>query len=215
MSQDRERNGENQPALLHVQLSIRTFPRSNPPYHLEIHVNLTRRSLALVAVGLGAVGALGLTACGDDDDVTATPAAESPAESPTDPYGGSDAAVPAGSSDAVTTADTPLGTILVDTGGNTLYAFVPDDKGPSTCVDECLAAWPALAGPVIGDGAVDSSLFGTAARPDDGSEQATYNDWPLYYYGGDADPGDTNGQGVNDVWFVVGADGALVRTAAG
>ena len=68
---------------------------------------------------------------------------------------------------------------------------------------------------MIGDGAVDGSLFGTAARPDDGSEQATYNDWPLYHYAGDAEPGDTNGQGVNDVWFVVGADGSLVRTVAG
>jgi predicted lipoprotein with Yx(FWY)xxD motif len=174
-------------------------------------VNLTRRSLALVAVGLGAVGTLGLTACGDDYGATAAPPAESPSS---DPYGGSDAAVLAGSSDAVTTADTPLGTILVDTGGNTLYAFVPDDKGPSTCVDECLAAWPALAGPVIGDGAVDSSLFGTAVRPDDGSEQATYNDWPLYYFGGDAEPGDTNGQGLSDIWFVVAADGSLVRNVA-
>ena len=93
-------------------------------------MNLMRRSLALVAVGLGAVGALGLTACGDDDDATATatPPAESPAESPADPYGGSDAAVPAGSSEAVTTADTPLGTILVDAGGNTLYAFVPTTR---------------------------------------------------------------------------------------
>jgi predicted lipoprotein with Yx(FWY)xxD motif len=181
-------------------------------------VNLARRSLAL-AVGLGAIGTLGLTACGDDDDDTTTPPAETPAEpaaeTPADPYGGSDAAVPAGGSDAVTTAESELGTILVDTGGNTLYAFVPDDKGPSTCVDQCLATWPALAGPVNADGALDSSLIGTAARPDDGSEQATYNDWPLYHFSGDAAPGDTNGQGVNDVWFVVGADGALIRTIAG
>ena len=181
-------------------------------------MNLTRRSLAL-AVGLGAVGTFGLTACGDDDDTTTTPPAESSvepaAEAPADPYGGSDAAVPAGSGEAVTTADTPLGTILVDAAGNTLYAFVPDDKGPSTCVDQCLAMWPAHAGPVIADGALDSSLIGTAARPDDGSEQATYNNWPLYHFSGDTEPGDTNGQGVNDVWFVVGADGALIRTIAG
>jgi predicted lipoprotein with Yx(FWY)xxD motif len=35
----------------------------------------------------------------------------------------------------------------------------------------------------------------------------TYNNWPLYHFAGDSAPGDTNGQGLNDVWFVVGADG--------
>lgn len=42
----------------------------------------------------------------------------------------------------------------------------------------------------------------------------SYNDWPLYYYAEDSEPGDTNGQGIGDIWFVVGADGQLVRDAA-
>jgi hypothetical protein len=33
---------------------------------------------------------------------------------------------------------------------------------------------------------------------------------PLYYWVGDAQPGDTNGQGVNEVWYVVSVDGEVV-----
>ena len=91
----------------------------------------------------------------------------------------------------------------------TLYVFLPDDAGPSICMDQCLAAWPALAGPATaGDGA-DESLLGTAAC-DDGSEQATYNGWPLYYFAQDEAPGDVNGQGVGDNWYVVDASGEMI-----
>ena len=44
----------------------------------------------------------------------------------------------------------------------------------------------------------------------DGSTQVTLNGWPLYYYVGDAAAGDTTGQAVNDVWWVVGADGVKI-----
>ncbi len=72
------------------------------------------------------------------------------------------------------------GTILVDGEGMTLYMFVPDAQGPSTCEDDCLAAWPALTGPATAGEGVDEALLGTATRPDDGTEQVTYNGWPLY-----------------------------------
>jgi predicted lipoprotein with Yx(FWY)xxD motif len=48
----------------------------------------------------------------------------------------------------------------------------------------------------------------------DGSNQVTYAGKPLYHFAGDAKPGDTNGQGVGKVWFVVGADGELVKAAS-
>jgi predicted lipoprotein with Yx(FWY)xxD motif len=59
---------------------------------------------------------------------------------------------------------------------------------------------------VAGDG-VDAGLLGSAPR-NDGIEQATYNGWPLYYFVNDAVPGDVNGQGVNDVWYVLDAAGS-------
>ena len=35
------------------------------------------------------------------------------------------------------------------------------------------------------------------------THQVAYNDIPLYYYAGDEQPGDINGQGVGGVWFIV------------
>ena len=36
----------------------------------------------------------------------------------------------------------------------------------------------------------------------DGGKQVAYNGRPLYFFAGDTAPGDTKGQGLNDVWFV-------------
>ena len=92
----------------------------------------------------------------------------------------------------------------------TLYMFVPDNQGPSTCVGECLAAWPALAGPATAGDGVDASKLGTAARPD-GTQQATYGGWPLYTFIQDAAPGDVNGQDSGEKWYVIGADGVPIK----
>lgn len=110
----------------------------------------------------------------------------------------------------LTTADSDLGTILVDDAGNTLYLFVPDAQGDSTCYDDCEANWPPFAGEVSAGEGVDDSLLGTTERTD-GTVQATYNGWPLYYFAADAAPGDTNGQGINDVWWVVDAEGNAIE----
>lgn len=112
----------------------------------------------------------------------------------------------------VAVADTSLGEILVDAEGMTLYMFDPDEQGESTCYDDCATAWPPLVveeDPVAGEGA-DESLLGTVER-DDGAMQVTYNDWPLYYWQQDTEAGDTTGQAVNDVWWVVGPDGEPIR----
>jgi len=102
-----------------------------------------------------------------------------------------------------------LGEILVDADGNTLYLFVPDNQGDSTCYDGCEANWPIVAElSSVGDG-LDDGLLGAIERTT-GDTQASYNGWPLYYFINDAGAGDTNGQGVNDVWFVLDADGNAV-----
>lgn len=114
----------------------------------------------------------------------------------------------------VSVVDSDLGSILADADGKTLYLFEADTDGASTCYDDCAATWPALVGeaPTGGDG-VDASLLGTTQR-DDGSMQVTYAGHPLYYYAPDDAAGDVTGQGVNDVWFVVGPDGAAVTKEA-
>lgn len=115
---------------------------------------------------------------------------------------------------AVKASDTELGTILTDQTGRTLYAFTSDKGNTSSCSDSaCIATWPALAGtkaPVAGSG-IKASMLGTTKRAE-GTTQATYNGWPLYYYAADAQPGDTDGQGVDGEWFVVNAaDGTQLR----
>ena len=42
----------------------------------------------------------------------------------------------------------------------------------------------------------------------------TYNDWPLYYFAQDSAPGDVNGQGVGDVWYLLSPDGEPIEESA-
>lgn len=117
-----------------------------------------------------------------------------------------------GTGPVVSVTDTSLGPILVDSEGMTLYLFTQDSPDTSVCFDECLAAWPILEGePTAGEGA-DESLLGSFTR-EDGTVHATYAGWPLYYFTQDQAPGDLTGQAVNDVWWVVDADGAAVTGA--
>ena len=104
-----------------------------------------------------------------------------------------------------------LGQILTDAGGYTLYLFTNDEQwaGTSTCEGDCLAAWPAVGEITAPSGALDADLIGSIERSD-GSIQATYNGWPLYRFANDAAPGDTNGQGVNDIWWVLDAAGNAI-----
>ena len=114
----------------------------------------------------------------------------------------------------VAVAGTDLGEALVDGQGRTLYLFDPDEQGASTCYDDCAASWPPLLDddPVAGDGA-DDALLGTTER-EDGQTQVTYDGWPLYHWIGDEQPGDVEGQGIQDVWWVLSADGQPRRDAA-
>jgi predicted lipoprotein with Yx(FWY)xxD motif len=108
------------------------------------------------------------------------------------------------------TAD--LGSFLVDNNGNTLYLYTKDATNSTVCYDKCEQYWPPLLTldkPKLGPG-VDASLLGTTQRQD-GTTQVTYNGWPLYYYAKDAGPGDTTGQGVDQVWYVITPDGKEVK----
>ena len=107
--------------------------------------------------------------------------------------------------------DPLLGSILVGDKGMTLYMFTKDKPGKSNCNATCMEKWPPLlasGAPVAGEG-IDPVLLGTAALPD-GSMIVTYNQMPLYYWINDTQPGDTTGQGVGQVWFVVSPAGVAV-----
>ena len=106
---------------------------------------------------------------------------------------------------------TALGTILVDGQGRTLYLFEKDKGTASTCSGACASIWPPLttdAKTVAGRGLAAGKL-GTVKRSD-GKTEVTYAGHPLYTYAGDAKPGDTAGQGVDQFgaeWYVLAPTG--------
>lgn len=151
--------------------------------------------IALTAVSLGVAGVSGCA--------SSPPAADTPREAETGTV-------------ELATAETPLGEIVVDGDGRTVYVFDNDtaDSGKSACSGTCLAAWPPVA--TTSDSPAVDGVTGevdTITR-DDGSLQITLDGLPLYRYAPDEAAGDVTGQGVSGVWWVVGPDGAKIDTAA-
>lgn len=157
---------------------------------------LKRATMAVFVLALVAA------ACSSDDDAadtTTTTAAQT-----------TTTAAPVETGTVLAAADSALGEIVVDDEGFTLYVFIPDDGGDSTCYDDCASAWPPLEGPAVAAGSVDAALIGTSPRTN-GAQQVTFNGWPLYYFARDAVPGDVAGQGLNDVWYVISPAGEVIR----
>ncbi len=99
--------------------------------------------------------------------------------------------------------DATLGNYLVDGSGNTLYWFTKDSQDMSACSGNCIKAWPAFSASSFQvPSALSPSDFGSITR-DDGTVQATYKGYPLYYWVNDKKRGDTTGQNVGKVWFVI------------
>jgi predicted lipoprotein with Yx(FWY)xxD motif len=158
---------------------------------------------ALARAVLLAALTVAAAACGGNDDEgsgTAVPAA------PT-------TTAQAANGATVAVARSKLGDILVDADGRTLYAFTKDKGDQSVCSGECASNWPPLTGTATAGTGVQAELLSTAMQAN-GDSQVTYDGRPLYYFAGDAKPGDTNGQGVGNVWFAVTADGELVKAEA-
>lgn len=99
--------------------------------------------------------------------------------------------------------DATLGDYLIGKNGMTLYVFTKDEPNKSNCADQCAINWPPLEpeGSLTAASGISGTL-GIITR-DNGVSQVTYNGKPLYYWANDKKVGDTTGQGVNDVWFVV------------
>ncbi|HEY8449807.1 MAG TPA: stalk domain-containing protein, partial [Bacillota bacterium] len=106
-----------------------------------------------------------------------------------------------------------LGDYLVDTYGRSLYLFTRDEDGMSACYDRCAENWPPLRGMPSAAGGL-SGAIGSTSRTD-GSSQVTYHGRPLYYFARDIVAGDTNGQGLNGVWYLVSPTGEAVGLHTG
>ncbi len=103
---------------------------------------------------------------------------------------------------------------LVDQSGRAVYVYAQDtqNSGTSACTGDCATTWQ----PVIvtetptADTGADTSMLGTITR-DDGTMQATYNGWPLYYNSADTTPGAITGQGMEGAWYLVSATGNAIK----
>jgi predicted lipoprotein with Yx(FWY)xxD motif len=159
------------------------------------------RMLAVAA--FAAVGAITLAACGTGSYGAAPSATSAPSTAALSPVKSSAA--------PVRTANTSLGTVLVDGNGRTLYGLTKDMNGMSSCNGTCATLWPPLtvAGSTLPAG-LDPNVFSIVTRAD-GSHQLRAGKWPLYRYAGDTAAGDTNGQGSGGVWFVLAPTGKLIK----
>ncbi|ATG50720.1 hypothetical protein CFK38_03685 [Brachybacterium vulturis] len=111
------------------------------------------------------------------------------------------------------TAETELGTIVVDGAGMVVYQFDQDEQGSgtSTCTGQCAENWPAVPGDSSAEIEGVTGEVGSITGVD-GQPQLTLDGWPLYYYAGDEEPGDTTGQGVGGVWWVLSPEGEVLRS---
>ena len=102
---------------------------------------------------------------------------------------------------------------LTDGEGRALYLYTEDEAGVSNCSGACAENWPPLTtqGTTIGLDGVAPGQLDTLER-EDGSLQVTYIGQPLYYFAQDQAAGETNGQGVNNVWYLVDLTGEAIET---
>jgi predicted lipoprotein with Yx(FWY)xxD motif len=150
-----------------------------------------------------ALPALGLAACGSDDDSGSEP---------------TQAAETSGGQTISVESIGGSGEVLVDAQGRALYTNDQEQGREVVCTAECLSFWlPATGQPTSGDSSVQEEL-GTIKRPD-GSEQITYGGQPLYSFVED-DPGQVTGDGFADsfgstrfVWTVAARPGGEPSTS--
>lgn len=99
-----------------------------------------------------------------------------------------------------------IGKYFTDTEGKTLYWFKKDSPGKSACSGPCLEKWPIYyRETVAAPKGIKEEEFGTITR-EDGKKQTTFRGYPLYSWINDKQKGETNGQGVNNVWYVINPD---------
>lgn len=102
--------------------------------------------------------------------------------------------------------------VLTDAAGRTLYTFDKDQPNKSNCQGGCLQNWPPyVAAPTPGA----KPVSGVGRFEHDDMQHWTFNGSPLYYFIGDAKPGDRNGDGKGGVWHVVKPGAASAPAATG
>ncbi len=190
-----------------------------------MHVRIANITSSKRLFAVAAVATLALAACGDDDDASrssttaaaAPPTTVAPAATDAVRPRPATATTPAATDAPLHAPATAAGLLLADTGlgqvvtaadGMTrLHVHARQRRRPDLhrrlrpAGRRCSSTTAPR--PPAGDG-IDAAMLATATHPEGGT-QVTYNGWPLYYFAGDSAPGDTNGQGQGDVWYVIDA----------
>lgn len=166
-----------------------------------------KTKLTLTLAG-AAFAALALAGC-------STAASTSPASSHSNSASSTPSAPAVAAGTDATVASTALGKVVVDGKGMTAYFFGKDvaNSGSSACTGPCAAIWPAIASTsaaptVTGITGTVGTITGAA-----GGKQLTINGRPIYTYSKDMAPGDTNGQGIKGIWYVISPSGHEIKSA--
>lgn len=162
-----------------------------------------------------------LAACGSDSPSTGASGAgastTSPAKTPAAGGGGAYGPAPSTGKAATGTSTSTVsvahsdsfGDILVGPNGKTLYVFDKDSGTTTACTGGCVPTWPPLtaASQPTGGPGVNADELSTAdgAAPD----QVVYHGHLLYYFAGDAGPGDVNGVKI-PAWYPVSPSGEKI-----
>lgn len=162
----------------------------------------------------GVATAILVAACGASGATTAPSTAATSAPSAAASAGAS--AGPAEAYEVDVATDATVGMYLTGEDGKTLYLFAPDSSGKSTCNGACAQNWPPFT--LSGSDTVKAGtgVTGTLAtiKRDDGTTQVTINGLPLYYFAGDTDKGQLNGQGIGGKWYAASPAGTPTGSAS-
>lgn len=116
----------------------------------------------------------------------------------------------------LTTTSGSLGNIIVDGKGMTAYMFDKDTQNAtsSACSGQCATLWPAITTTAATPSVKGvTGTIGTITGVD-GGKQITVNGWPIYTFAKDTKAGDTAGQGVGGIWWVLSPAGEKIATPA-
>lgn len=174
-------------------------------------MNRFRAIAGLIGIAAIVVVVLALTGGSSKKNAAASAATRAPAGA-TSAYGARAATTGAARAGTIIQARTSsLGRLLTDGHGRALYLFEADKPNVSKLSAAGLSIWPPLAAtgkPQAKSGALAAKI-GTITGAN-GKPQVTYGRHPLYYYVGDAKPGQTSGQALNQFgaeWYVLGPSG--------
>ena len=159
------------------------------------------RSTSALLVGLVVV----LAACSSPGASQSSAPSESQGSVPSCAQTENPTGSPAASELSLTIQQTTKGDALAGADGLTLYTRTDEVDGTIHCGEGCVGNWPPLTG-TVDAGDANADMLGTITRPDD-TEQVTYNGYPLYYFTGDAAPGDATGDALGGVWFIAAPSG--------